>query len=255
MQIINQLFGLFWVFIPLAVLAAILKSPSFKGATGEFVVNFVANIALDKEKYHRIENVTIPTENGSTQIDHVFISQYGIFVVETKNMKGWIFGDSNQKTWTQKIYSHSNKFQNPIHQNYKHVKTLQSLLELNDNQIHSVVVFIGESKFKTEMPENVTQGGGYIRYIKSKTETVFTKSEVDKIVNKIESSRLTPSFKTNREHIRHVNNIVADKSDGESCPKCGDSMILRESKQGQNAGRKFWGCSNFPKCRGIVNIT
>lgn len=176
-------------------------------------------------------------------------------VVETKNMKGWIFGDSNQKTWTQKIFSHSNKFQNPLHQNHKHVKTLQTLLELNDNQIYSVVVFIGESTFKTEMPENVTHGGGYIRYIKSKTEVVLTKPEVDEIVSKIESSRLTSSFKTNSEHIRHVNNIIADKNSGNSCPKCGNSMILRESKQGQNIGRKFWGCSNFPKCRGVVNIT
>ena len=43
-------------------------------------------------------------------------------------MKGWIFGLANQKTWTQKIYKHTNKFQNPLHQNYKHVKTLEAQL-------------------------------------------------------------------------------------------------------------------------------
>ena len=37
------------------------------------------------------------------------------------------------------------------------------------------------------------------------------------------------------------------------CPKCGSRMILRTAKSGSNQGEKFWGCSNFPKCRGILN--
>jgi predicted RNA-binding Zn-ribbon protein involved in translation (DUF1610 family) len=199
----------------------------------------------------------LPTEDGSTQIDHIIVSEYGVFVVETKNMKGWIFGSPNQKTWTQKIYKHSSKFQNPLHQNYKHVKTLESLLGLNDQQIHSVVVFVGDSTFKTDMPENVTYGKGYIRFIKSKTQPVLTDFEVKEITGKIETGRLTPSYKTNREHVKHVKNIVAEKesSNTKPCPKCGSVMILRETKKGQNRGKRFWGCSNFPKCRGVVNVT
>jgi len=81
--------------------------------------------------------------------------------------------NQNQNIWTQKIYKHSIKFQNPLYQNYKHVKTIQSLLGLNDQQVHSVVVFVGESTFKTEMPENVTYGFGYIRFIKSKNKLVL----------------------------------------------------------------------------------
>ncbi|WP_305809980.1 nuclease-related domain-containing protein [Photobacterium kishitanii] len=52
---------------------------------------------------------------------------------------------ARQKQWTQKIYRHSSKFQNPLHQNYKHVKTLESsLLGCSGEQLHSVIVFIGE---------------------------------------------------------------------------------------------------------------
>ena len=65
---------------------------------------------LDKNEYHFIKNVTLPIENGTTQIDHIIVSVYGVFVVEAKNMKGWIFGSSNEPMWTQKIYKHSNKF-------------------------------------------------------------------------------------------------------------------------------------------------
>lgn len=257
--LVNQLMGTFWFLIPLVILAAVLKavlkSAWFKGIMGEFIVNLSAKLFLDKQKYHLIKNVTLPTDDGSTQIDHVIVSKYGVFVIETKNMKGWIFGDPHQKTWTQKIYRHTSKFLNPLHQNYKHVKTLESLLDLNDHQLFSVVVFVGGCTFKTEMPDNVTYGRGYIRLIKSKTQAVLTESEVKEITNKIESGRLTSSFKTNREHVRHVKNIVANKENSKTCPKCGSSMILRETKQGQNISKQFLGCSNFPRCKGIVNIT
>lgn len=95
-----------------------------------------------------------------------------------------------------------------------------------------------------------------MRYIKSKTLPVLTESQVIEIKEKIEQGRLTPSFKTNREHVRHVKNIVAGKAVNNipSCPKCGSSMILREIRKGQNIGKKFWGCSKFPQCRGIVNV-
>ncbi|MDP2417341.1 MAG: NERD domain-containing protein, partial [Hydrogenophaga sp.] len=228
----------------------------FKGVAGEFAVNSSVKLLLDKEKYHLIKNVTLPTEDGSTQIDHIIVSEFGVFVVETKNMKGWIFGSPNQKTWTQKIYKHSNKFQNPLHQNYKHLKTLETLLGLTEQQLHSVIVFIGDSTFKTEMPENVTYGGGYARYIKSKITPVLTASQVVEITKKIEQGRLAASFKTNREHVRHVKNIFAEKENSNvpSCPKCGSTMVLRETKQGQNVGMKFWGCTKFPQCRGTMNI-
>ena len=253
--IINQVVGVLWYLIPLGILAAILKSSWFKGIVGEFIVNLSAKLFLDKDKYHLIENVTLPTEDGSTQIDHVIVSKFGVFVVEIKNIKGWIFGSPNQKTWTQQIYKHKNKFQNPLHQNYKHTKVLGELLGLSDSQIFSVVVFVGDSTFKTTMPENVTYGKGYIRYIKSKTQPVLTETEVNEIKNKIEAGRLTPSFKTNREHVKHVKTIVANKTEQKQCPKCGSSMVVREVKKGQNAGKKFWGCSKFPKCRGVINVT
>jgi restriction system protein len=202
--LINQILGIYWYVIPLAILSALVNLAWFKGVVGEFVVNLNAKLFLDKQNYHLIKNVTLPIEDGSTQIDHIIVSKYGVFVVETKNMKGWIFGSPNQKTWTQKIFRHSSKFQNPLHQNYKHVKTLESLLGLNEFQIFSVVVFVGDSTFKTEMPENVMYGRGYISYIKSKTQSVLTDSEVNEITDKIESGRLAKTFKTNREHVKHV---------------------------------------------------
>ncbi len=249
---IFQSFWQFWYLVPIFILAAILKSPWFKGVMGEFIVNLSAKLRLNKDEYHLLKNITLPTEDGTTQIDHIIVSTYGIFVIETKNMKGWIFGKPNQKMWTQQIYKHKTRFQNPLHQNYKHVKTLQSLLGLNEGQIYSIVVFVGNSTFKTEMPDNVTYASGYIRYIKSKKEPVISPLEVKEIINSIDSGRMAPSFKTNTDHVGHVNNIVKEKQSAVACPKCGSDMVMREAKKGQNKGSKFWGCSRFPQCRGIT---
>jgi len=210
-SILKPIWDILWFLIPIAILASVLKSPWFKGIAGEFMVNIAAKLLLDKTEYHLLKNVTLHTEDGTTQIDHIIISKYGVFVVETKNMKGWIFGSQNQKNWTQKIYRHTSKFQNPIHQNYKHIKTLESLLEIKEEQIFSVIVFIGDSTFKTEMPKNVTYARGYIRYIKSKKQELLTSSKVSQIIQKIESGQLVASFKTNKEHVKHVQNIIAKK--------------------------------------------
>lgn len=170
--IIDQLLSAFWYLLPLALLVGLFNTPWFKGVFGEFQANFLLNLCLSKDTYHLIKNVTLRTDTGTTQIDHILVSEYGIFVLETKNMKGWIFGSSNQKQWTQKIFKHSSKFQNPIHQNYKHLETLEGRLGIAPESIFSVIVFIGDSTFKTDMPLNVTHASGCIDYIKSKRRVI-----------------------------------------------------------------------------------
>lgn len=244
-----------WLFLLLAILG-FLRTPFMKGVIGEFQVNVLAKLFLDKQIYTLFKNVTLPTDDGTTQIDHVIVSRYGVFVIETKNMKGWIFGGQHQKVWTQKIYRHTSKFQNPLHQNYKHTQTLQSALEIEPEKLFSLVVFIGESDFKTPMPENVVYAGGYIRFIKSKQLPILNDNEAAEICNKIQSGRLKPSIKTHVEHVNHVKTIVEQKQQQgvNTCPKCGKPMVLRTARNGDNQGNQFWGCSGYPQCRTVCPI-
>lgn len=267
--IIQQVYGALWYLIPVAILAGILKSPWFKGITGEFLVNTAARLFLAKDEYHLIKDVTLQTDDGTTQIDHIIVSRYGVFVIETKNMKGWIFGSANQKTWTQKIYKHTHKFQNPLHQNYKHVKTLETLLDIPASAIHSLVVFVGDSTFKTELPDNVVYAGGYIRYIKARREVILSQAAVENMTAQIEQLRLQRGFTTNRQHVKHLRQKKATSPSAapaivppvtasttpksqKQCPKCGSTMVLRKARKGQNAGNQFWGCATYPACRGVV---
>jgi hypothetical protein len=235
-------------FIPPLLLIGLLQSRWAKGHMGELLVRLVARCRLDKRTYRRMHNITLNTIDGTTQIDHVILSPYGIFVVETKNKSGWIFGSERQSQWTQKLYKNTYTFQNPLRQNYKHLKALQTTLGVEPEHLHSVVTFVGASTFKSDMPANVTQGSGFIRYIKSFKQPVFTEAEVEALVQALRSGRRPPGLATHREHVQNLkrrNDPTAERK----CPKCGSALLIRTVTSGPNAGKRFWGCSAFPKCR------
>jgi restriction system protein len=85
-----------------------------KGRLGEKITAFGLWLKLDPRVYRRIHNVILPGRNNTAQIDHVIVSIYGLFVMETKNMDGWIFGSAQQETWTQQFFKKKFKFQNPL---------------------------------------------------------------------------------------------------------------------------------------------
>jgi len=188
----------------------------FKGFVGEAFGSLAHKIMLDKSIYHELNNVTIPTPDGTTQIDHVIVSRYGIFVVEAKNMSGWIFGNEKTAEWTQSFPGGKFRFQNPLRQNYRHTKCLAEFLGVEHSKLHSVVMFWGESKFKTPMPENVLDRG-YTGYIKSKAEILFSDDEVQEIVEAIQSGKLPRTWATRRQHItslkdRHAKPVTGSVS-------------------------------------------
>ncbi|MBF2720431.1 NERD domain-containing protein [Psychrobacter sp. NG254] len=351
-----------------------LKS-TFKGFLGETVINVAMWLKLEKNVYHRLNGITLPRANGgSTQIDHIIVSVYGIFVIETKNYKGWIYGSEKQKQWTQAFPNGSKfKFQNPLRQNYLHIRTLADLLGLELSYFHSMIVFIGECELKTrdELPEHVLTSG-MVSYVKKKQDKILTEDEVKSIVEQINSNRFSKSWRTNREHKAYLKDkhsplnqqpsvnatdkpiaktvskpipepivketakratlkskevlqwsgqteiesselltdsmntqqtnipydmankvfltpfevmepelsgndfktaeceiITSDSTNLKAvertnhtavteqvpnCPRCQGEMTKRVAKKGLNQGQDFFGCSQFPKCRGVVNI-
>ncbi len=257
------------------ILAPILRLPGVKGWFGEMLMRLGFALFLPQDTYRIINNVTISDgQGGTTQIDHIVVSPYGIFVIETKHYKGWIFGGERDRQWTQKIQgNHSQKFQNPLLQNYKHTECLRELLDLTADQVKSVVVFTGECTLKTrdKLPAHVTYPGSCVRYIKSHRETLFDADAVAAVESAIRENRLSPGWRISRQHKAYVQSLqpsqadtgVADVETADLqvtpetldsasmplCPKCGAEMVLRTAKRGANAGNQFWGCSNYPRCR------
>ena len=126
-----------------------------KGAAGERMVAKRLQ-DLNPEVYRVFHDLYLPRADGTglTQVDHVVISRFGVFVLETKYYTGWIFGSARQKMWTQSIFGRNRQFPNPLHQNHLHVQAVKALLGLVDRKLHSLVFFV-DGDFRTEMPENV----------------------------------------------------------------------------------------------------
>ena len=215
-----------------------------RGWFGEKKVTFHMWLSLDSNVYRRFHDVIIPSRNGTTQIDHLLVSPYGLFIVETKNRKGWIFGSENQPKWTQTLYGKKYSFQNPIRQTFRQKKILSEFLGLKESMIQSVIYFVGDSKFKTQLPANVINSR-LGRYIKKYANRIILPEEINRIVGTLDQ-HMSESSLTTRDHVRSLRERHSSTT---VCPKCGSNLVERTAKKGPNAGSKFLGCENYPRCR------
>ncbi len=220
----------------------------FKGWIGEKKTTFNMWLSLDAKIYRRFHNVIIPAKSGTTQIDHILVSPYGLFIVETKNIKGWIFGSENQPKWTQTLYRKKYSFQNPLRQTFRQKKTLSDFLDIDESIMHIVVYFVGDCQFKTPLPANVLKSG-LGRYIKKFRNRVLSPEGVDRLIRALEK-HVSESSLTTRDHVRSLRARHTSKT---ACPRCGSDLVKRTAKKGPNAGSKFLGCKNYPKCRFTKN--
>ena len=215
-----------------------------KGWYGEKKTAFWLSLLLNAKHYQIYNNLIIPSANGTAQIDHLVISKHGIFIVETKNKKGWVFGSPEAKSWTQVIYRRKFSFQNPLFQTYRQKNVLASFLGVSNSSIHTIVKFTGNSTFKTNMPRNVVRYG-LARYIQSFDDKILSETSVKSIVDKLnhhcQNSRLNK-----RDHLR---SLEERHNSRKKCPKCGGKLFIRTARKGPNVNSKFYGCSNYPNCR------
>ena len=197
------------LFLAFCVIAKLLL-PRLKGAMGESAVKIKLN-SLDKEKYRIINNLVLENKQGNTkttQIDHLVVSRYGIFSVETKNYKGWIYGSEHAKKWTQNIYGNKTNFMNPILQNYAHIKAVESIIKDSypDMRYFSIVAFSPEAEIKFKVKNSVvckiSQVAKNIEELSS-TE-IINATDVDNILKLIEENKLNIS---NREHVKNLKEI------------------------------------------------
>lgn len=174
---------------------------------GEELITHTIIKNLPSTSWHLLNNITLKISDSTTQIDHILVSTYGVFVIETKHYTGWIFGDKNSKQWTQVLYGTKHRFQNPLHQNYKHLKSVQALLDfLPPEQVNSLVVFSGDAEFKTPIPTGVHSIETMLSYLKSLNQEVITKNKMQFCVGRLECERLALTQETDIEHHTNLQN-------------------------------------------------
>lgn len=230
----------------------------FRGKIGEMKVSFTTSFCFDTYK-QVIRNIYLHFYNGkTTEVDEIIITSSGIYVFEIKNYKGWIFGNENNREWTQVLSigggdTEKNHFYNPIHQNRTHINCIRNIIRDNSVPIHSIVVFTDQSVFKnvSSILDDVyvihrSELKRTINIIDKKYCGKVLNSKIDIIYNQLISNSNSSDSK---EHINQVRSNKEQKIEPLLCPLCGSRLVLRTSRKGNNVGNQFYGCSSFPKCR------
>ena len=162
-----------------------LGSARQKGKRGEKRVFNILSKCLP-DGFIVLNDIYLPSSDGTTtQIDHIVVSQYGVFVVETKNYSGWIFANARDDEWTQVIYRRKSRFQNPLRQNYRHICALAECLGISKDYFHGVVAFTEKCTFKTPMPDGVVYAVGLADYIKSFDRVQIDPAQVPEVADAI----------------------------------------------------------------------
>ncbi len=245
-----EIFKSIWYILALVLAASILKlfMPKIKGYFGEKSVAFFLS-KLDPAKYTAINNIMLQVGSRTTQIDHVVVSNYGIFVIETKNYQGWILGNEFDDYWTQVIYKRKEKLHNPIKQNYGHIQALKEILsDYTDVSYISIVAFTTKADLKVKANSDVIYTVNLPKTIRKYSNNTISDSVKEEIYEKLLSLNID-NRENRKAHVQAIHNNLANKHkkvDANICPKCGGELVLRNGKYGQ-----FKGCSNFPKCRFI----
>lgn len=219
-----------------------------------------------------LRNVYLPKDNGETsEVDVVFITQKGIFVIESKNYSGWIFGDEKNKNWTSSLPNgQKNHFYNPIMQNRTHLKWMKNYVG-EDIPLFSIIVFSERCELKkvtvySEDIKIIKRDRTYatVRSIWDENPDAVSDKQLNKIFEKLEAltnvdaavkaahiENIEKQYKNppSKEPIASTATATPVAAETLICPKCGNPLVLRTAKKGPNAGNQFYGCSAFPRCR------
>jgi len=236
-----------YAFIAILFIIAIIKAIIGRGKLGEYSVSRRLK-KLPKEEFIVLNDITIKEGGRTSQIDHIVVSNYGIFVIETKNYQGLIYGGEDAQYWTQNIFGHKFKMYNPIKQNEGHIRALKRMTaEIGDLPFISIIAFSKRANI------SVSSEKAYIMYymdvapfINSFYEYKIHQTDIDKFLEcisqkKVEGKQEATNHKEYASKIRKRNESAINNG---YCPRCGGKLTLRKGRYGE-----FWGCSNYPKCK------
>ena len=243
------------------------NTPEHKGEVGEEKVH---NILMQlPDEYLVMDDILLKTDRGTTQIDHIVVSKYGVFAIETKNYRGEIYGNDKREQWKQIIltdvtyakkwwktytYVTKNYLYNPVKQALGHSYEIKKALnEWPNLKVIPIVAFVGSADLShINSQYHVIYGSNLLPTILS-YKTVFLK---DGDANRIHDLLFQLNVRDSVSNHEHVHNIERAKEEKETkisqgvCPNCGGRLILREGKYG-----RFYGCSNYPKCKYTLDIS
>lgn len=239
------------VIIPIVV-ARRFFTPYTSLSKGNYGEKCVAGILaqLPTEEYKIFNDIYIQYNNMSVQIDHLVISKYGVFVIETKNYSGTIYGYENADKWTQYVGNEKYLFKNPIKQNKFHTLAVKNALRIAESAVVPIVVFTLKSELKCQTSTIVVYLHQLLGVIHSKKDIKFRNESIDVLINNLNNSTIAHE-NIEEKHVEDINKRKEEYNECVAnmiCPRCKGKLVERQGKYG-----KFIGCSNYPYCKFETN--
>ena len=218
------------------------------GHWGEYTIEFVLKHHNLKGHYVVLKNLYIPYRGKTSEIDLVLIHERGIFVLESKNYSGSIFGNYNQLYWTQVLGNGTQyQFYNPIRQNQTHIAALSHYLKLDEDEMISYIVFSPHCTLEKIPHSNlntvILQRQNLLYSLRNRLKHMpicFTRKQIQSM-----KKMLKPCIKVGKKekhnHIKQIQTV---------CPLCGSQLVMRRGRYGD-----FWGCSAYPSCHFTAPIS
>jgi len=183
------LLHLLWI-LPLLLLIFFLSSPRFRGDIAETRVRRILATGLESTLFTVFNDVVLPSGGGTTCIDHVVVSRFGIFVIRSVYVRGWISGTAVQDRWRRQSLTHSARFENPLHRCQLQVEALQRLTGYPASVFHALVVLVGLKGFRKAPPENVMTAENLLAQMRRKSQPLLSPEQAEQATRAIEKGRL-----------------------------------------------------------------
>lgn len=215
-----------------------------QGNYGELRVSHI--LSQLPEEYLVFNDVYLEIKGRSSQIDHVVISKYGVFVIETKNYSGAVYGGENAEKWAQYLNGERYDFRNPIKQNLSHVWAIKDTLHIAPSSIIPIVVFLNGADLHCNTNSAVLYTGQLLSCILNHKTVAFTADGVERLSQKLSENIVTDPGRK-QKHIRSVRQNITERElqvANMICPRCKGELVERQGKYG-----RFLGCSNYPRCK------
>ena len=246
----------FYFIIFVIVLVALFALGIWRGTTytrrrGAWTENKVAKklATLPQDEYIVLNDIMLPTDFGTTQIDHIVLSTHGIYVIETKNYSGTLTGNEKSEQWEQNINGFRYKTGNALRQNKAHITAVRYHGYISkDIPVQNIVVFARATDFEIHHDE------GEVIYIDELIPTIMRLRSPEPLYTieqiRIKANNLLERNITDPEQRKQHNASARaakyerkGKIEAGICPRCGGQLIERQGKFST-----FYGCSNYPKC-------
>lgn len=250
------------IVVAIVIARAYYSSPKHKGKRGELHIQKILS-QLPENDYTTFNDVVLQTTHGTTQIDHVVISRYGVFVIETKNYRGEIFGNDDRQDWKQIIktditfrnkwwktytYIKNSEFYNPVRQSLGHVSQVRRIMKQIPNvKVVSIVVFSDQTDLAgVNSSHHVINACQLLQCIRSYTNPCISEHDLAYVRIQLfdKDLREVVTDKEHKQNVRQARAYYESKIQNGICPRCGKELVYHQGKFGD-----FYGCSGYPACR------